>query len=97
MYYCNECEEFIVPSEEGVCPRCGTDDIEKATECKSCKGEIRSSEDYCKDCLRIAESHICKVAENLKTDRETAKDLILAVMEKENKDGTDKKIKSIHR
>lgn len=87
MYYCNDCNQFITPvlADDGatdVCMYCGSKDIEPASECGICKRPIKSSEDYCEECLKLAERYILELGIELGTDK--AKDLLLAVMEKEN-------------
>lgn len=86
MKYCNDCDQFIAPiyNEEtytDVCSNCGSEDIEPAGECGICKAPIKSNEDYCEECLRLAGRYILELGTELGTDK--AKDLLLSEIEKE--------------
>lgn len=65
------------------CPLCESEDIEPASECGICKAPIKSSEDYCEECIKTANQFIDDLANQLEVVKSTAKDLLLAVMEKE--------------
>lgn len=87
MYYCNDCQEFITPilADDGatdVCMYCGSEDIEPASQC-DCGQPIRSSEDYCEDCFKLAERYILELGIESHRTTEKARDLLLAVIEKE--------------
>lgn len=84
MYYCNRCEEFVTCTEDEKCSRCGTEDIEKAGECGCCGEPIKSNEDYCEECMKVASRYIFELASELEITTADAKDLLLACMEKES-------------
>jgi predicted amidophosphoribosyltransferase len=65
-----------------ICPECGSEDIEKAGECGICGLPVKSSEDYCEQCLKLANRYIFDLATELEVTTDKAKDLLLAVMEK---------------
>lgn len=88
MYYCNDCNQFITPvlADDGVtdvCMYCGSEDIEPASECGICGKPIKSNEDYCEGCLKLAERYIFELGLEVGNYKK-AKDLLLAVMEKED-------------
>jgi predicted amidophosphoribosyltransferase len=66
-----------------ICPECGSEDIEKAGKCGICGLPVKSSEDYCEQCLKLANRYISDLATELEVTTEKAKDLLLAVMEEE--------------
>lgn len=87
MKYCNDCNQFITPvyNEETYtdkCSNCGSEDMDPASECGICKAPIKSSEDYCEDCMEIARRYILELQVEMGTEK--AKDLIMALIEKED-------------
>lgn len=95
MHYCNDCGHFgaAVYSEEtytNVCARCHSEDIEPAGECRICGIPVKSSEDYCEDCLTMGGRYVLELAVEMETTTEKARNLLLAVMEKEDESGFKK-------
>ena len=89
MHYCNDCKTFVTPilSEElytDVCPECGSQDLELANKCKICGQPVKSNEDYCEDHLTLAGRYILELATQLGTTTDKARDLLMAVIEKED-------------
>lgn len=67
------------------CPCCGSEDFQESGICEVCGENIpNASEDYCDECVSIANRYINDLADNLKVIRSTAKDLILSIIEKES-------------
>ena len=66
------------------CP-CGSDDFQEAGICDICGENIPNANDeYCEECISIANKYIEDLADKLKVIRSTAKDLILSILEKES-------------
>ncbi|GEM_PF-6416941 len=89
MYYCNDCEEYITPKLADdmctdVCPYCGTEDIERAGSCPVCGNPIRSHEDYCGECTELVGRYILELGIELHITTDKARELLMAVMEKED-------------
>ena len=96
MYYCNDCREFVTgktyevgpestePSET-VCEVCGSDDIELANSCSCCGDPIRSDQDVCDGCWKIAETIIKKAVSEIEkildVSNKTAKQILESILD----------------
>ena len=97
MKYCLDCKtEFEEPAMietkhfevdepntefNQACPVCGSTDIEEMHQCHTSSDWIRSSEDYCGDCINSGLVKISELAIMLDIGIEDAKDLLMACME----------------